>query len=254
MRRVGLAWSLAFVLAFGCGSGSGGSAGTGGGAANGGSGGNASGGKGGASGGAGGVSTGGDDGSMAGSNGAAGGGIGGGGIGGGGIGGGGIGGAQIPADLISDFEDPAAATVVRTGTPPRNGVWYTYNDDPFRGFRDPTCIQTPRTALQSQAMNLPPEPYLSVAPPGGPPPGSTGTRALHGEWTGCAVWGAGVGAELATPIVDGGLYVGPRVPYDVRPYIGVSFWARATVESDTAFRVSFPMTDDASVEDGGNCV
>ena len=47
--------------------------------------------------------------------------------------------------------------------------------------------------------------------------------------------------------------MGPRVPYDVTPYKGVTFWARAAIGSDTALRIKFPMVDETKVEDGGHC-
>ena len=171
----------------------------------------------------------------------------------GGAGAGGGGGLD-PADLISDFEDVAAATVVMAGTPPRSGFWYAFNDDNPGGM-DPTCVQMPKAAPQTAAMNLPPERYIGVEPPGGVHAGSTGSRALRGTWSGCVIWGAGIGADLLTPVVpDGGIYMGPRIPYDVTLYKGVTFWARAAVGSDTSLRIRFPMTDETKVEDGGLCV
>ena len=170
-------------------------------------------------------------------------------------GGGGAGGGAVldPADLISDFEDVAAATVVMAGTPSRNGFWYAFNDDNPGGM-DRTCVQMPKAAPQTLAMGLPPERYIGVEPPGGVYAGSTGSRALRGTWSGCVIWGAGIGADLNLPLVpDGGTYTGPSVPYDVTPYKGVTFWARATIGSDTSLRIRFPMVDETKVEDGGQC-
>ena len=156
--------------------------------------------------------------------------------------------APYPADLISDFEDVAAATVVMAGTPPRNGIWYV-NDNPAL-----SCVQMPRPAWQTQAVGLPPERYIGVEPPGGVHAGSTGSRALRGWWTGCTIGAAGIGADFNLPMVpDGGIYMGPKVPYDVTPYKGVTFWARAAIGSDTALRIKFPMVDETKVEDGGHC-
>ena len=276
MRRPGLIvfWVLVGALN-GCSSGGGGTAGNSGGTA-----GTASGGRGGS--GRGGGTGGGPGGSVGGGGGAAGGTTGGavgasGGVGGAGVvggaggtsgstgvggvaggatdGGAGAGGADglYPADLISDFEDVAAATVVMAGTPPRNGYWYAFNDDNPAGV-DSTCVQVPKAGPQT-APNLPPERYFSVEPPGGVHAGSTGSRALRGRWTGCVIWGAGIGADLLIPVVpDGGIYMGPRIPYDVTPYKGVTFWARAAVGSDTALRIKFPMRDETKVEDGGDCI
>src|SRR5215831_11677749 len=50
-------------------------------------------------------------------------------------------------NLISDFEGTAGATVVMRGNPPRNGHWYTYNDDSPKGT-DPSCAQVPPSAVQ----------------------------------------------------------------------------------------------------------
>jgi len=71
---------------------------------------------------------------------------------------------------------------------------------------------------------------------------------------GCSVWGAGIGADLGQPSQDGGTYTGPKVPYDVSPFKGITFWAMATTGSDTSLRIKLPMTDETKVEDGGLCV
>ena len=62
---------------------------------------------------------------------------------GGSSGGGGAGAGPVldPMNLISDFEDTTAATVVMAGTPTRNGYWYTYNDD------SASCTQTPKAMV-----------------------------------------------------------------------------------------------------------
>ena len=54
-----------------------------------------------------------------------------------------------PDNLISNFEDIAAATVVMAGTPPRNGYWYTYNDNNLLGRS--TCMQVPQAGPQLPA-------------------------------------------------------------------------------------------------------
>ena len=156
-----------------------------------------------------------------------------------------------PANKISDFEDVAAATVVGAGTPPRNGYWYTYNDDNPKGT-DATCVQVPPSGPQvAPAM---PAAWAGEAPPSAAPSGQTGSFALHAKWQGCTVWGAGIGADLNQPMQDGGTYTGPKVPYDVSAYKGVTFWAMAVQGTDTALRIKFPMTDETKVEDGGTCV
>jgi hypothetical protein len=154
-----------------------------------------------------------------------------------------------PADKISDFEDLAAATVVMAGG--RNGYWYTYNDDNPAGT-DATCVQTPKSGPQIPAPMTPP-PWIPSAP-ATPAPGPSGSMALHATWMGCGVWGAGIGADLAQPNQDGGTYTGPKVPYDVGAYTGVTFWMMAATGTDTALRIKFPMTADTKDVDGGKCV
>jgi hypothetical protein len=159
-----------------------------------------------------------------------------------------------PANRISDFEDIAAATVTADGTPARNGYWYTYNDDNPSPATDPTCIQNPISGPQATGMNVPNPKYIGTSPPT-TYPGATGSLALHAVWSGCGVWGAGVGADLNQPMqADGGTYTGPKVAYDVTAYKGVTFWAMATMGTDTALRMKFPMTDETKTTDGGICV
>lgn len=142
-----------------------------------------------------------------------------------------------PDPLLSDFEDLAAATIVQTGTPPRNGTWYTYNDGAA------TCAQAP----------TPGGSYVGEAPRTGAP-GTAGSLALHGLWTGCDTWGAGIGADLFVPVTaDGSAYTGPKVPYDLSAYTGVVFWAMATPGTGTQLRIKFPMTADTAFADGGAC-
>lgn len=156
-----------------------------------------------------------------------------------------------PNNLISDFEDPAAATVVNAGTPPRNGYWYTYNNDNPAGT-DPTCMQIPKSG--PQLLPAPPATYVGTAPPSSHPD-ATGSFALHAVWSGCTVWGAGVGADLFQPAAaDGGTYTGPKVAGNVGAYTGITFWAMAAVDTDTHVRLKVPMTAETKVEDGGTCV
>lgn len=161
-----------------------------------------------------------------------------------------------PVDLISDFEDLAAATVVNAGTPPRNGYWYTYNDDAPKGT-DATCVQVPPSG--PQLVGLPAVTYIGEAPPTAPPAtmgaAAAGSLSLHAKWSGCSVWGAGIGADLGQPAqADGGTYSGPKVPYDISAFKGVTFLAMAVVGTDTALRIKLPMTDETKMEDGGSCV
>jgi hypothetical protein len=167
---------------------------------------------------------------------------------------GGTGGGVVvnPDDKISDFEDLAAATVVMAGG--RNGYWYTYNDDNPMGT-DSTCVQTPPAGPQVPAGMTAPT-YTGTAP-ATPSTGPSGSLALHALWQGCGVWGAGIGADLAQPALpDGGTSSGPKVPYDVSAYTGVTFWASVTPgsDSDTALRMKFPMTADTKDVDGGKCI
>jgi hypothetical protein len=162
--------------------------------------------------------------------------------------------ALKPENIISDFEQADAATVAMVGNPPRNGDWYTYNDDSPQGT-DSTCVQTPPG--QPQSPNGQWVPYGGEVPPGGVRPGATGLRALHGLWRGCGVWGAGVGANLNWPVEpDGGVDAGSvlPLPYDVSPFAGVTFWAMGSAISDTALRIKLTMTDEIQVEFGGRCV
>jgi hypothetical protein len=161
-----------------------------------------------------------------------------------------------PNDLISDFEDLAAATVVMAGTPARNGYWYTYNDDNPKGT-DATCVLVPPSG--PQLVGMPAVTYVGEAPPSAPPAtmgqAAAGSMSLHAKWSGCSVWGAGIGADLGQPAqADGGTYSGPKVPYDISATKGITFLAMAVVGSDTALRIKIPMTDETKVEDGGLCV
>jgi hypothetical protein len=138
-------------------------------------------------------------------------------------------------NLLADFEDPVAV-VTMSGSPARNGQWYAYNDG------SSTCIETPAADTQ----------YATAVPPtfDGTP---NNTRALHAQWTGCFIWGAGVGSDLNVPIVAGGVYTGPRVPYDLTGYTGITFWARSASTADNMLRVKLLMTDETRIADGGNC-
>ena len=143
-----------------------------------------------------------------------------------------------PTVLLSDFEDPAAATVVRVGSPPRNGTWNAYNDE------SATCVQTPAAGA----------PYVGEPPPAGTSPFSRGSLALHGRWAGCTSWGGGIGADINTPVVaDGATYFGPKVPYDLSTYSGVTFYAMAAPGSDTHLRFKLTMRATTPVQGGGAC-
>lgn len=149
-------------------------------------------------------------------------------------------------DLLSDFEDPTVAIVVRLGWPPRNGAWYTYNDGSSK------CTQTPKPATQATAGTKAAT-YVGATPPSAST-GPSGARALHAQWKGCTTWGAGIAADFnAAMNLDGTLYTGPKVPYDIHSWTGVTFWAMATAGSDVNVRVELPMRSTLKVADGGNC-
>jgi hypothetical protein len=147
-------------------------------------------------------------------------------------------------DKLSDFEDLAVATIVQAGSPPRNGTWYTYNDG------SATCLQVPAPMTSGG----PPQAYIGEVPPTSAS-GTTGSLALHAQWSACSTWGAGIGADINVPLVaGGGAYTGPKVSYDLTPYAGITFWAMATPGTDVQLRVKLPMLAETRVEDGGRCV
>lgn len=149
-------------------------------------------------------------------------------------------------DLLSDFEDTTAALVVRLGWPPRNGFWYTYND------ASRTCTQTPKPAAQTATGAKPPI-YVGATPPTASP-GPSGARALRAQWKGCTTSGAGIAADFNAGMnLDGTLYTGPKVAYDIHSWTGVTFWAMATAGSDVNVRVNLPMLATLRLADGGNC-
>jgi hypothetical protein len=140
------------------------------------------------------------------------------------------------AEKVSDFEDLAAATVVHQGTPPRNGVWYAYGDG------SATCAQVPSGGAT----------YVGEAPPTAAPSGAAGSLALHARWTGCATWGAGIGADLNVPLAP--TNTGAKAPYDLTSFTGLIFWAMATPGTDPSLRVKLPMLANTPIEDGGACL
>jgi hypothetical protein len=150
-------------------------------------------------------------------------------------------------DLLSDFEDTTAAIVLRLGWPPRNGFWYTYND------ASRTCTQTPKPAAQAVAAGAKPATYIGAPPPTASS-GPSGGRALRAQWKGCSTTGAGIAADFNAGMnLDGTLYTGPKVAYDIHSWTGVTFWAMATAGSDVNLRVNLPMLATLRLADGGNC-
>jgi hypothetical protein len=77
--------------------------------------------------------------------------------------------------------------------------------------------------------------------------------ALETKGMGCATWGAGIGADLAQPVVEAGTYMGKKVPYDITPYTTLVFWARTESGKAIDLRVKIPMTDETKTVDGGDC-
>src|SRR5262245_44517906 len=70
------------------------------------------------------------------------------------------------ANLISNFEDVNAATVLMNSG--RNGYWYTYNDDNPAGS-SAGCTQTPPAGPQVPA-GTPAPTYVGTVPTAGPRP------------------------------------------------------------------------------------
>src|SRR4051812_38993727 len=134
-----------------------------------------------------------------------------------------------PVDLISDF-DEGRALVLPLGDPARSGFWYSYNDG--------TCLQSPA------ASDL----FYGSAPATAAP-GASGGRALHASWSQCASWGAGVGADLNGPIINGSVSSAPRTPYNVQPFAGVSFLAMAMPGTDGHVRAKLVMRASSQIQD-----
>jgi hypothetical protein len=149
-------------------------------------------------------------------------------------------------DLLSDFEDPTRAIVLRLGWPYRNGYWYAVND----GSR--SCMQVPRAEAQSVAAGTTPATYVGATPPT-PSPGPSGARALRAQWKGCTDWGAGIAADFNAGMNFNGVYTGPKVAYDLYSWVGVTFWAMAMPNTDVNLRVMLPLRATLRVQDGGAC-
>ena len=49
------------------------------------------------------------------------------------------------------------------------------------------------------------------------------------------------------------MYMGPKVPYDLTGYTGITFWAMSSTTADNKLRVKIPMTDETKIADGGSC-
>ena len=55
------------------------------------------------------------------------------------------------------------------------------------------------------------------------------------------------------PVPDGGTSIGPRTPYDLPSYAGVTFWAMATPGTDVHVRVKMVMRISTLIMDCGAC-
>ena len=147
-------------------------------------------------------------------------------------------------DLLSDFEDPAGAIVVRLGWPYRNGYWYSFND------ASRSCVQVPKPAAVAAGTTA--TTYFGATPPT-PSPGPSGARALRAQWKGCSDWGAGIGADFNAVMNFNGPATGPKVPYDLYSWVGVTFWAMAMPNTDVNVRVMLPLRTTLRIQDGGAC-
>jgi len=154
----------------------------------------------------------------------------------GGAGGGIPPGNVLAEDLLSDFEE-GPAVILPLGSPARNGSWYSYNDG------SSGCLQSPSHGA-----------HYYPSTPAVPPPGLSRGHALHANWNACGAWGAGVGADFNSSLVDGGVGPGlPRTTYSVQPFTGVAFWAMATAGTDPSIRLKMVMRASSQVQDGGTC-
>jgi hypothetical protein len=136
-------------------------------------------------------------------------------------------------DTISDFEDGTGSVLPSEG---RNGGWYTYVDGAA------TCMVMPPPNGSATAAEIPGGRCQSMF-------------AMHFSGTGCTVFGAGVGTDLAAPAAtaDAGTSTPTaKVPYDVSGFTGISFWSRADKGVSMFFKM--PMTDETTTTDGGTCV
>jgi hypothetical protein len=145
------------------------------------------------------------------------------------------GGGDKPIDLLSDFEE-GRALILPLGAPARSGYWYSYNDGAA------SCQQSPPHGETYYASSA-----VAAAP------GLSRGRALHASWSQCATWGAGVGADFNAAVPDGGVSTAARVPYDLQPFAGVSFWAMATPGTETQVRAKLVMRASTQIQDRGTC-
>jgi hypothetical protein len=139
-------------------------------------------------------------------------------------------------NLLADFEDPAAARLVETGSPARHGYWFPYND------MSAACTQMPAIG----------ELYVPETPPAPSP--KSGGLALHGKWMACDEFGAIVGVDLEQTTGDKGDYFSPNSTFDLSDFAGITFWGMGAPNHANVFRVGLTTTDETPPEGGGTCV
>ncbi len=124
------------------------------------------------------------------------------------------------AGLISDFETGKAEVTATAG---RGGSWFLYSD----GTGMQTPIKVVNTPLAAEAG------------------GACGSAyAFHTTGTGFTTWGAGLGTDFAPKTAMA------RAPYDLSPYSGIAFRAKAA--ATTPLRVS--ISDTNTAPEGAKCV
>ena len=122
--------------------------------------------------------------------------------------------------LISDFETGKAEVIATAG---RDSSWFLYSD----GTGTQTPVKIANTPLAAEAG------------------GACGSAfAFHTTGTGFTIWGAGVGTDFAPKTAMA------RTPYDLSPYSGVAFRAKAA--ATTPLRVS--ISDTNTAPEGMKCV
>ena len=96
----------------------------------------------------------------------------------------------------------------RPGSPPRNGFWYTYNDDSAEGYGR-ECVRRRWRAPQSPAVEWVPE----APPTAGRRLRAAGRARVARAVAECTIWGAGIGADINTPLdARRRCLLGPKVP------------------------------------------
>jgi hypothetical protein len=161
--------------------------------------------------------------------------------------------AAADPNMISDFED-GFASVLRQGTPLRNGAWHAYND------QSPTCMESP--PLSPPGVDLQARATLNDPTVTGGACNSRYAFRIYGS--GCTMF-VGVQTDLNAPLVDGGA-TGPavdggppplKIPYDASGFKAVTFWGRTgtmSVPVNQTVHFTLPMLVDTKTTEGGTCV